>query len=316
MLEYPAAVMGAFFPVPIDFHLLRMHANESSNSHLNVSVSQNQGRLVFDRMNRYIGRISKNLTPENVHHFRTNSRRVEAVIDTLAPESRNKKRAIKLVAKLRKRAGKMRDIDVQIALLKDLKVPDRQNHRAQLLELLDEEHDRQTRKLSKAADAPALRELRKRLRREQQAIKFDGIDPLRLAVRALPRVGQSPLTEKTLHAFRIGAKHARYLAELAGENPEAKTFVDELKRAQDAAGEWHDALKLKEQAEKRFGSASESALVSVLQNISRARFRSASQALTSAVTALSQPVQLSKQPAQFQHKAAASDKTEQRSAVA
>jgi CHAD domain-containing protein len=293
-----------------------MLANGFSSNHSHLSVSQNQGRLVFARMNRCIGGLSKNLTPENVHHFRTNSRRVEALINALAPETRNKKKALKLVAKLRKRAGKVRDTDVQIALLKGLKVPDRQNHRTQLLKLLDEEHERHTRKLSKAADAPTLRELRKRLRREQESIKFDGIDPLYLAVNALPAVGQSPLTEKTLHDFRIGAKHARYLAELAAENSSAKAFVNELKRAQDAAGEWHDALKLKQRAEKRFGSASESALVSVLQNISRARFRSASHALMLAVANLSKPNQLATPPAQFDHKAAASEKVEHRRAVA
>jgi CHAD domain-containing protein len=126
----------------------------------------------------------------------------------------------------------------------------------------------------------------------------------------------SPLTEKTLHSFRINAKHARYLAELAGDNPTARTFVDELKRAQDAAGEWHDALKLKQRAEKRFGSAAESALVSVLQNISRARFRSASQTLTSAVETLSQPQKLSQPPAQFKPRAAASDTSGENRAVA
>jgi CHAD domain-containing protein len=293
-----------------------MNTNGSGSNRSYLTVSQNQSRLVFDRMNRYIGRLSKDLTPENVHHFRTNSRRVEAVIETLAPESRNKKKVLKLVSKLRKRAGKVRDLDVQIALLKGLKVPDRQNHRAQLLELLDEEHARQIKKLSKTADASALRELRKRLRREQAAIKLDGIDPLRLAAAALPRVDQSALTEKTLHAFRIGAKHARYLAELAGDNPAAKAFVDELKRAQDAAGEWHDALKLKERAGERFGSASESALVSVLQNISRARFRSASQSLMSAVAALSKPEQPAKFPAHLHRKTAAPEMIRQNSAVA
>jgi len=95
-----------------------MLANRSSSNHSHLSVPQNQGRLVFARMNRYIGRLSKDLTPENVHHFRTNSRRVEALIDTLAPETRNKKKALKLLSKLRKRAGKVRDTDVQIALLK------------------------------------------------------------------------------------------------------------------------------------------------------------------------------------------------------
>jgi CHAD domain-containing protein len=293
-----------------------MLANSSSSNHSHLSVSQNQGRLVFARMDRCIGRLSKNLSPENVHHFRTNSRRVEALIETLSPESKNKNKALKLVAKLRKRAGKVRDIDVQIGLLKSLKVPDRQNHRAQLLDLLDEEHDRLTRKLSKVADVSTLRELRKRLRREQQAIKFDAIDPLNLAVNALPKAGQSSLTEKTLHDFRLSAKRARYLAELAGEDPAASAFVHELKRAQNATGEWHDALKLKERAEKYFGSASESALVSVLQNISRARFRSASAALVSAVASLSRPEQLAKPQAQFQPIPALSEKVEQRSAVA
>jgi CHAD domain-containing protein len=271
-----------------------MQSNGSINNHLQQSVLQNQSRLVFERMNRSIGRLSKSVTPANVHHFRTNGRRVEALIEQLSPDTRNKKKVLKLIAKLRKRAGKLRDIDVQIAFLNNLKVPDRQNHRAQLLELLAEEHARRSRKLSKSADSVTLQELRKRLRREQNAIKLDGIDPVRLALSSLPKPSQVPLTEKTLHSFRIGVKQARYLAELAVEAPEAKLFVDELKRAQDAAGEWHDAVKLKEKAEKRFGSASESALVSVLQNISRSRFRSANNALVTALTTLSQKRQPAK----------------------
>src|ERR1700737_3668662 len=217
-----------------------MQSNGSINNHLHQSALQNQSRLVFERMNRSIGRLSKSITPESVHRFRTNGRRVEALIEQLSPDTRNKKKVLKLVAKLRKKAGKLRDIDVQIAFLNNLKVPDRRNHRAQLLELLAEEHARRARKLAKSANSAVLQELRKRLRREQAEIKLDGINPLRLALSSLPKPSQGPLTEKTLHSFRIGLKHARYLAELAGEAPSAKIFVDELKRAQDAAGEWHD----------------------------------------------------------------------------
>jgi hypothetical protein len=50
---------------------------------------------------------------------------------------------------------------------KNLRVPDRQNHRAQLLELLAEEHGRRSKKLAKSFDADTVRELRKRLRRTQ-----------------------------------------------------------------------------------------------------------------------------------------------------
>jgi CHAD domain-containing protein len=90
-----------------------------------------------------------------------------------------------------------------------------------------------------------------------------------------------------LHAWRIAAKQARYLAELCADTPEGRFFVDELKRAQDEIGQWHDILKLHERAVELFGDVHDSPLVSMLQNISRARFKRASAALASALSALS-----------------------------
>jgi len=264
-----------------------MQPNGSSNG-IQLSSEQNQSRLVFNRVDRYIGRLAKTLAAENVHRFRTNSRRVEAVLAQLAPETRNKKKLLKSLAKLRKKAGKLRDVDVQIAFLRELKVPDRQNHRAQLLERLTEERMRRSRKLARAFDAETVGELRKRLRRARAEAPLDGVDPLRSAFACLPKPGAAPLSEKTLHACRIAAKQSRYLAELATNSADAKAFVAELKRAQDAVGEWHDVLKLRERAEQLFGSAHDSALVSVLQNISRARFRRAANALLGALGALSE----------------------------
>lgn len=272
-----------------------MRPNGTTNN-LRINPPQNQSRLVFDRMSRYIGRLAKSLEAGNVHRFRTNSRRVEALVDQLAPESRNKKKLLKLISKLRKRAGKLRDLDVQIAYLKALRLPDRQSHRAQLLEFLTGEHARRTRKLARAFSAETVRELRKRLRREQTELKLDGIDPLRVAANLLPKPGQGPMTEKMLHACRIVGKHARYIAELAGDSPEVGLFIEELKRTQDAIGEWHDIVKLKQKAEKRFGSASDSALVSMLQNVSRARFRAACNVLTSTLSALSRQQVLARRP--------------------
>jgi CHAD domain-containing protein len=264
-----------------------MRPNGASHNGQPLGSQQNQSRLVFNRVDRYIGRVSKTLAAENVHRFRTNSRRVEALIAELVPETRNKKKLLRLLSKLRKKAGKLRDIDVQTTFLKALKVPDRQNHRAQLLEILAEEHSRRSRKLSKAFDPETVRELRKRLRRAQAEIKLDGFEPLRCAYACLPKPGQAQPNEKFLHACRIAAKQARYLAELDADSAAATAFVAELKRAQDAIGEWHDVLKLQGQAEQRFGSARESALVAALQNISRARFRRAESALVAALNAVS-----------------------------
>jgi CHAD domain-containing protein len=272
-----------------------MRPNVSSNNGLPLSPQQHQSRLVFDRVSRYIGRLAKSSTTNDVHRFRTNSRRVEALMGDLSPETRNKKKLLKLLSKLRKKAGKLRDLDVQIAFLKELKIPDRQNHRAQLLEWLSYDHARRSKKLAKAFDPDTVRELRKRLRRAQSEMKLDGIKPLELASGHLPKPGQLPISEKMLHACRIATKHARYLAELA-DSQEAKSFIEELKRAQDVIGEWHDILKLKEIAEQRFGSVHDSALVAALQNIGRARFRRAVNALLAAIAAVTEVQRASSQP--------------------
>jgi len=263
-----------------------MRPNGSTKNGSTVTPEQKQGRLVFARISRYVGRLAKESKSADVHRFRTNSRRVEALLAELVPENGNKNKLLKLLSKLRKRAGRVRDLDVEIAFLKNLRVPDRQNHRAQLLELLAEEHGRRSKKLAKSFDSDTVRELRKRLRRAQSEIKLDGIDPLKLALDRLPKPVQTPMNEKMLHACRIAAKQSRYLAELATESAQARAFVEELKRAQDEVGEWHDVLKLQQRAEKLFGTVHDSALVAALQNISRARFRRAVTAMTTVIADL------------------------------
>jgi len=265
-----------------------MRPNGSTKDSSTVSPKQEHLRLVFSRMSRSIGHLAKGSKSAHVHHFRTNSRRVEALLSELLPETGNKKKLLKLLSKLRKKAGRVRDLDVQLRFLKNLRVPDRHNHRAQLLELLGEEQDRSSKKLVKRFDADMVRELRKRLRRVRSEIKLDGIDPLKLALSRLPQPGQAPMTEKTLHACRIATKKSRYLAELAPDSPKAKALVEELKRAQDEVGEWHDVLKLQEKAEELFGTVHNSALVAAIQNISRARFRRAVNTMSATIAAASQ----------------------------
>jgi CHAD domain-containing protein len=264
-----------------------MGTTDSQNTATADAVIQ-QVRLVFDRMYRQIDRVGKDRKPENIHRFRTNSRRVEVLVDQLSPENGNKRRLLNRLSKLRRKAGKVRDLDVQIAFLKELRVPDRQNHRAQLLDALAKDQERRSKRLAKTFDAEEVRKLRKRLRKAQQEMNLKGIDPLKLAFNHLPKPGNGLLTEKVLHACRISAKHARYLAELDAESPTAKRFVEELKKAQDEIGHWHDVLKLTERAEKLFGGVRQSSLVSALQNIGRAQFRRASGALQTALRTVSE----------------------------
>lgn len=273
-----------------------MRPNGSLKEGRRVTPAEQQIGTVFARMHHYLGQLSKDRKAENVHRFRTNSRRVEALVADLAPEGRNKRKLLKLLSKLRKKAGRVRDLDVQIAFLKELKFPDRQSHRAQLLQALVEEQARRSKKLGKHFDRERIRQLRKRLERIEPHLALNGIDPLRLAIKGLPQPGAMPLSEKTLHGYRIAAKHARYVAELALDSPRAETFIAELKQAQDEIGQWHDMLKLTERAQELFGGIRDSALVSMLQNITRARFKRAGMALVTALKAISELDQTPQRP--------------------
>jgi CHAD domain-containing protein len=79
------------------------------------------------------------------------------------------------------------------------------------------------------------------------------------------------ISESNLHAFRVDCKRARYLAEMSGDVPEAKALISQLKRIQDAAGEWHDWLTLTDNAE-RVLSSSAGRLLSALRTGTRAKF--------------------------------------------
>ena len=87
-----------------------MHSNGFHPA--SISPLQQQSRLVFQRLGRQIGKVIKSTSTDNVHKFRTNSRRIEALVSELAPENGNQKKLLKLLSKLRKKAGKVRDLDV------------------------------------------------------------------------------------------------------------------------------------------------------------------------------------------------------------
>jgi len=248
-----------------------------------MPVDQERSYLVFQKLDRQLSKLAAKPAPESVHRFRTSGRRVEALLVELAVDStRNDRKLLKLLACMRKKAGRMRDLDVQIASLRNLKIPESAGHKSQLMRTLVEERVRREKKLMAALDKQAVRELRKRLKRAASYFEMPATEPLALAVRLLAKLARdnAPLTEKTLHRYRIAGKRARYLAELDGKDREARRLVDQLKRMQDLIGDWHDWLKLTNRAENFFSGTQGSPLLAVLRNVTRAKFRQAVDALT------------------------------------
>jgi CHAD domain-containing protein len=94
------------------------------------------------------------------------------------------------------------------------------------------------------------------------------------------------LNEAVLHQYRIAGKRIRYIAELGGDDPQAQHMVAQLKRMQDAIGEWHDWLTLSETTQKLCTDGRPSAMLSALNNITRARYRDAVQVVSETKAAL------------------------------
>jgi CHAD domain-containing protein len=247
-------------------------------------------RAPFRKLVRQMPKLASKLAPENVHKFRTASRRVEVLVGDLAEKrTSNDKKLLKLLGRLRKKAGRVRDLDVQNVALRSLKIPQEPGRKSLLMRALAEERLQREKKLANSLDKKTVAEVRKRLKRTAATLEIPkNADPLGRARQKLNEleVDQGAITERTLHQFRIAGKRARYIAELAGKNAEATHLIALLNHMQDVIGDWHDWVQLASKAEKLFGGVQDSALVSALRNITRAKFRQAVNTLTETRTTL------------------------------
>jgi CHAD domain-containing protein len=244
-----------------------------------MSIAPQRSRAVFQKLERDLVKLASKPRAQNVHRLRTGTRRLQLLLNDLSPElDRSQKKLLKLLGRLRKRAGKVRDLDVQLAALRSLKIPREPRRKTQLINELIEIRGHQEKKLRKAMDDDTVREIRKRLKRAGK--DFDpkaSRDPLAVANEMLERINpeDAPLTEALLHQYRIVTKRARYAAEFSVPSAEATQFIAALKRIQDAVGDWHDWLTLTRTANEHLGEVRDSSLVAELHNVTGAKFRHA-----------------------------------------
>jgi CHAD domain-containing protein len=244
-----------------------------------MSVAAEHISSVFEKLERDLVKLSSKQTAPSVHNFRIGASRVQTLFQQLLPESdRNQKKLLKMFSRMRKRAGKIRDLDVQLAALRSLKVSQEPRRKTHLMNTLIELRTEHEKKLRKVLTKDEVREIRKRLRRAHKDLRVDQIrDPLKTARQMLAQVArpQGAPTAEQLHRYRIVTKRARYVAEFAPKSAEAEEVMAQLKRAQDALGDWHDWLTLEHTAAQRLGDVHESSLVAVLHNLAGSKFRRA-----------------------------------------
>jgi CHAD domain-containing protein len=248
-------------------------------------------REAFRKLGRQITKLAAKPGPDTVHKFRTSIRRVEVLVSDLsAGQGHSDRKLMKLLGRLRRKAGSVRDLDAQSSALRSLKIPQEPGRKSQLMRTLAEERSKREKKLAEILDKKTVAEVHKRLKRAMAKLEIPSTaDPLSLARKMLNDLELDPgnITEKTLHQFRIAGKRARYIAEFAGKNNDATRLIQQLKHMQDVIGNWHDWVQLANRSEKLFGGVQESALVAALRNITRAKFRQAVTTVTETRSALS-----------------------------
>ncbi len=244
-----------------------------------MPIAPKRSRAVFQKLEQDLVKLSSKPRAENVHRFRTGTRRLQILLSELSPRmDRNQKKLLKLLSRVRKRAGKVRDLDVQLAALRTLKIPQEPRRKTQLVNHLIELRAQQEKKLQKAVDKDTVREIRKRLKRAGKNFNPEASrDPLAVATAMLEGInrGDAPVTEALLHKYRILSKRARYAAEFAETSAKAQEFIAGVKRIQDALGDWHDWLTLTQTTSEHLGEVRESPLVAELHNVTGAKFRHA-----------------------------------------
>lgn len=237
------------------------------------------------KLRKQLKEDSKNPSPDEVHRLRTRIHRVRTAMDALPMgSSRNERCVLRALKRIRKKAGKVRDLDVLTSYASGLHASDEEECLVQLLEYLGNERYRYARRLRRT-----IRRYRdeSRGRLKRTAARFDEGSrgdarskqsmQHRLASSALQmstRLTEPPeLTRNNLHPYRLKIKELRDVLRTSG-NTDGR-FVGALTRAKDAIGEWHDWEQLAMIAKELLDHGPNCKLLRQIRANSEAKYESA-----------------------------------------
>jgi CHAD domain-containing protein len=242
------------------------------------------------KLRRLLKKMPAEPPPEDVHALRTQSRRIEATLRALSLDSQQKtRRLLREVSKLRKRAGKVRDMDVLTDFLSRLKHDHSESECfVRLIEYLGAQREKHAEKLY-ALKQQYEWELRNGLKKTSKRIQKmlpqntngkSGADSVSTAIAASALKLSSELKlpprldRSNLHEYRLKVKELRNVLQMA-ENSDQQGFVESLGEVKDAIGEWHDWEELVAIAKEVLDHGSNCQLRRQIRKIADERYRKA-----------------------------------------
>ena len=240
------------------------------------------------KLRKLLKKNPKQPTPDQIHDLRTNTRRLEATVDALSLDSGRKgRRLLKDLASIRKRAGKVRDMDVLTSFASSVRVDGEQDCKVQLLEHLGAQRRKHARKLHGTVAEYGgsarnhLKQTSRRLDRDLSNNSKDA-DPAGVSsqVTATALKMESELAAPTrlgrdnLHPYRLQVKELRNILKLAS-NADNEEFIETLGKVKDAIGEWHDWEELLATAKDVLDHGGRCKLLRELKGISEQKYEEA-----------------------------------------
>ena len=198
----------------------------------------------------------------------------------------NERRLLRKLAKLRRRAGKVRDLDVLTGYVAELKTGEtgdkEQDCVVQLLEYLGAEHAHRSQRLDSFA-AKHGESLRRRLKKTATSLHTLSVDSIArqtapghamLSELRLQRELTEPvrLTRNNLHPYRLQVKELRYMLEMQND-PTDQALIEALGQVKDAIGEWHDWQQLVIIARDHLPHGSKCKLIPLLQKTTQKKLK-------------------------------------------
>ncbi|MFL6303303.1 MAG: CHAD domain-containing protein [Candidatus Sulfotelmatobacter sp.] len=249
-----------------------------------MPLDQDKLESSFRKLRKSLKSVPKQPSPDEVHDLRTRTRRLESTLHALMlDQKQDGQRLLQIVSPIRKKAGKVRDMDVLTNFAASL-ANDDQECRTQLLEHLGARRLQSARRLRDTV-AQKRQKARRRLGQYSRFIgssvtasRKNGSNNQRWPAEATATALQlsSELTAwprlnaSNLHPYRLKVKELRYVLQLAeGQDSE---FIDGLGEVKDAIGEWHDWNELAAAATETLDHGSRCKVLKQIRETATAKF--------------------------------------------
>jgi CHAD domain-containing protein len=246
-----------------------------------MAIDTNRIKDHLRKLRKIINKIPRKPTPAEIHRLRTRVRRFEIELQASGLDAQLKEKWLrKQLARIRRRAGKVRDMDVLTAHLSTVRVEGERDCLIQLFEYLGTKRYGKAERVHQAVHKhrgamgkrlkKIARVLKKRVEESSTAEAATSA-----ALRSSAELGtHGNLNRGNLHEYRLKLKELRCILQMGEETKNAE-FVKALGQIKDAIGEWHDWEELNSIAAKILDHSAGCKLQHQLKEIAQQKYETA-----------------------------------------